>query len=69
MDFLIQYEGAIIPIEAKASINLKAKILKIYMDYYNPRVAIRMSLGRYRRNNNLYDISLYLLGDFEEIIK
>jgi predicted AAA+ superfamily ATPase len=69
VDFLLQYDGQIIPIEAKASVNLKAKSLKVYMDYYNPRVAIRTSLSRYGRNKNLYDIPLYLLSEFRDIIE
>jgi predicted AAA+ superfamily ATPase len=69
VDFLLQYDGEIIPIEAKASVNLKAKSLKVYMDYYNPKVAVRTSLSRYGRNKNLYDIPLYLLGEFVNIVK
>jgi predicted AAA+ superfamily ATPase len=69
VDFLLQYDGNIIPLEAKASINLKAKSLKVYMDYYRPQIAVRTSLGSYNKNNNLYDIPLYLLGEFVEMIK
>jgi predicted AAA+ superfamily ATPase len=69
VDFLLQNEGEIIPIEAKASVNLKAKSLKVYMDYYKPKIAIRTSLGRYGKHGNLYDVPLYLLGEFSEIIK
>ena len=69
VDFLLQYEGNIIPIEAKASINLKAKSLKVYMDYYNPRFALRTSLSKFGRNKNLYDIPLYLIGELPEILR
>lgn len=69
VDFLLQCEGNIIPIEAKASVNLKAKSLKAYMDYYEPPVALRTSLAHLGRNASLYDIPLYLLGEFRDIIK
>jgi hypothetical protein len=69
LDFLIQHEGEIIPIEAKASLNLKAKSLKAYIDYYAPRAAIRTSLSRYGKNGNLYDIPLYLMGAFARILQ
>ena len=69
VDFLLQHEGNIIPIEAKASINLRAKSLKAYINYYEPPVALRTSLTRLGRNGNLYDIPLYLLGEFQNIIK
>lgn len=69
VDFLLQYDGNIIPIEAKASVNLRAKSLKAYMDYYEPAVALRTSLARFGINENLYDIPLYLLGEFQEILR
>lgn len=69
VDFLLQYDGNIIPIEAKASVNLRAKSLKAYMDYYEPSVALRTSLARFGINENLYDIPLYLLGEFQEILR
>ena len=69
VDFLLQYEGNIIPIEAKASVNLKAKSLKAYMDYYKPLAALRTSLARLSRNENLYDIPMYLLGEFQNLIR
>jgi predicted AAA+ superfamily ATPase len=68
VDFLIQHEGEIIPIEVKASLNLKAKSLKAYMDYYKPKTAIRTSLARYGKNGSLLDIPLYLMGEFARIV-
>jgi predicted AAA+ superfamily ATPase len=67
VDFLMQHEGEIIPIEAKASVNLQAKSLKAYIDYYAPKMAVRTSLARYGRNKNLYDIPLYLIGQLQQI--
>jgi predicted AAA+ superfamily ATPase len=68
LDFIMQHEGEIIPIEVKASLNLKAKSLKVYMDYYHPGIAIRSSLAAYSRNGPLCDIPLYLIGQFRQII-
>jgi predicted AAA+ superfamily ATPase len=68
VDFLIQNNGKIIPIEAKSSTNLKAKSLKVYMDYYKPPLAIRTSLGRYGIRENLCDIPLYLIGQLLDIV-
>jgi hypothetical protein len=66
---VIQHEGEIIPVEVKASVNLKAKSLKTYMDYYNPKAAIRSSLSRFGRNKNLYEIPLYMIGWFPVLLK
>jgi hypothetical protein len=65
---LLQHDGEIIPVEAKASVNLKAKSLKVYMDYYKPKAAIRTSLARYGRRENLFDIPLYLIGRFPALL-
>jgi predicted AAA+ superfamily ATPase len=68
LDFLIQHRGEIIPVEAKASINLKAKSLKVYMGYYKPKTALRFSLSPLRRGKELLDIPLYLAGQFSTLI-
>ena len=69
VDFLLQSDGEIIPIEAKSSINLRAKSLKAYINYYNPKIAIRTSLQHYGKNENLYDIPLYLISALPEIMR
>ncbi len=38
IDFLIQHQNQIIPIEVKAEENLKAKSLKIFFKYCYPRL-------------------------------
>jgi predicted AAA+ superfamily ATPase len=69
IDFLIQYDGEIIPIEVKAERNLQAKSLQAYIKYYSPRVAIRTSLGRYGEHSPILEIPLYLIEQFSDIIK
>lgn len=64
VDFLIQHKGRIIPAEAKAGINLKAKSLKSYIGQFQPEVAMRFSAADYKRTGNLYDIPLFLCGEF-----
>ena len=68
IDFILQYKDKIIPIEAKATINLQAKSLKVYMEKYDPEIAIRTSLSDYKINKSLYDIPLYAIGNMENIL-
>ena len=68
IDFILQYKDKIIPIEAKATINLQAKSLKVYMEKYNPEIAIRTSLSDYKVNKSLYDIPLYAIGNMENTL-
>ncbi len=69
VDFIIQLDGTILPVEVKASTNLKAKSLQIYQEKYNPPQRIRASLADYKQTGNLYDIPLYALAELKSIIE
>lgn len=43
IDFVIQREGQLIPIEVKSADNTRAKSLKVYMETYKPAYAIKLS--------------------------
>jgi predicted AAA+ superfamily ATPase len=64
VDFLIQYENQIIPIEVKAAENLKAKSLKAYHQKFNPETTIRTSLSDYREEDWLINLPLYAFPSF-----
>lgn len=59
LDFIIQKNQKIIPIEVKAEENLKAKSLKIFEDKYNTKKAIRFSMNKHRKEDWLENIPLY----------
>ncbi|OGI03146.1 MAG: ATPase [Candidatus Melainabacteria bacterium GWF2_37_15] len=61
LDFIIEINSSIIPVEVKSSTNLKAKSLKNYIEKFEPEIAIRTSTADYKKTNNLYDIPLYLI--------
>jgi len=64
IDFLIQYQNKIIPIEVKAAENLKAKSLKAYHQKFNPEISIRTSLSDYRKEDWLVNLPLYAFATF-----
>jgi predicted AAA+ superfamily ATPase len=66
VDFVIQHNGEIIPIEVKATENVKAKSFKLFCEKYNPTSAIRTSLSDYRKESWLNNVPLYLIGDYFE---
>lgn len=69
IDFVVQLDGYVIPIEVKAEKNLKAKSLKNFIQEYKSEKSVRTSLADYKLNdNNLYDIPLYAIGNIESII-
>lgn len=68
LDFLIQYQNNIIPVETKATINLQAKSLKSFRQKYEPKISIRTSLADYEENTGLFNIPLYDIENVKEII-
>lgn len=69
LDFLIQYENNVIPVEVKATVNLQAKSLKSFRDKYAPGISIRTSLANYEENAGLFNIPLFDVGCFRNIIQ
>ncbi|HJA11643.1 MAG TPA: ATP-binding protein [Candidatus Mediterraneibacter merdipullorum] len=61
IDFLIQKEGEVIPVEVKAEENVKAKSMKMYYEKYHPSHAVRTSMRGYRDEGWLVNLPLYAL--------
>lgn len=59
IDFVVQHQNEIIPIEVKAEENLKSKSLKVYQDKFAPKLVIRTSMSKYRQESWLTNIPLY----------
>jgi predicted AAA+ superfamily ATPase len=59
VDFILQRDGVIIPIEVKSADNTKAKSLKIYMDTYKPQYAIKLSAKNFGFEDKKKTIPLY----------
>lgn len=59
VDFLIQKEEHIIPIEVKSSENLRSRSLRVYHDHYRPDICIRTSLAGFQKQEWMENIPLY----------
>ena len=59
IDFVIQREGQLIPIEVKSADNTKAKSLKVYMDTYKPVYGIKLSSKNFAFEDNKKVVPLY----------
>ena len=68
LDFLVQLETYVVPIEVKAEENLQAKSLKSFVEKYNTKVNVRTSMSDYRKEDWLINIPLYSIGNIERII-
>lgn len=63
VDFILQNEEGVIPIEVKAEENLQAKSLRVFCDKYHPDIAVRTSMSDYREQEWMVNIPLYLIGN------
>ncbi|MDE7343059.1 MAG: DUF4143 domain-containing protein, partial [Muribaculaceae bacterium] len=59
IDFLIEREGIVIPVEVKAEENLKARSLRTFVSDNNSTTAYRVSMSDYREESWLTNVPLY----------
>lgn len=59
IDFIIQRDNKLIPIEVKSADNTKSKSLRVYMETYKPSYAIKLSSKNFDFENNIKTVPLY----------
>lgn len=59
VDFIIQRDGKIIPIEVKSADNTKAKSLNVYMKSFEPEYAIKLSAKNFGFEGSKKTVPLY----------
>ena len=69
VDFVIQYQNEIIPIEVKSDENVKSRSLSLYRDKYHPKLRIRYSLKNLSYRDGLLNIPHFMADYTLELIK
>lgn len=59
IDFVIQRDGQLIPVEVKSADNVRAKSLRVYMDTYQPAYAIKLSTKNFGFEDGKKTVPLY----------
>lgn len=59
VDFVIQRDGQLIPVEVKSADNTRAKSLKVYMETYKPAYAIKLSAKNFSFEDGKKTVPLY----------
>lgn len=62
IDFLVQHEGELYPIEVKAEENLRAKSLRVVSQKFEGTHPVRFSLAAYRDEGWMKNVPLWALG-------
>ena len=69
IDFIVQYQNDIIPIEVKADENVAGKSMIIYEKQFHPKVRIRYSLKNLKNDGNLINIPLFMVDYTKTILE
>jgi len=68
VDFLLQHGSVILPLEAKAGVDVRSKSLAFYASRYQPPVAIRTSLRNLKIDRDTLNVPLYALQSLPELL-
>ena len=68
IDFILQLEEFVIPIEVKSGENINAVSFKSYIKKFQPDIAVRFSMKEYLVNGAITNIPLYFAGKTFELI-
>ena len=68
IDFRVQMDDKIVPIEVKAEENLQAKSLRLFVQKYNIKYAVRTSMSDYRDQNWMVNYPLYSVGNLNKYL-
>jgi predicted AAA+ superfamily ATPase len=69
VDFVVQYNGTVVPVEVKSEENLQSKSLKVYKEKFNPKLSVRTSMSDYRKQKWLTNLPLYAISELNHEIK
>lgn len=69
LDFLIQMDDCIIPLEVKAEENLQAKSLRVFVQKYGVKTAVRASMAGFKEQDWLINFPLYNIGNLTQFLK
>lgn len=69
IDFLIQFENNIIPIEVKSQENIRSKSLAFYRKEHDPPFCIRYSMKNLKYDGGILNIPLFLVDYTKRLVK
>ncbi|MGM9697398.1 MAG: ATP-binding protein [Prevotella sp.] len=67
VEFVLQMDNDIVPVEVKSENNVKAKSLSIYRKTYSPSLSLRFSTRNIRKDDDFLNLPLYLADRISDI--
>ena len=69
VDFVLEYDGQLFPLEVKSGTSTKKKSLLVYQEKYQPPFITRSSLMNLNQNGKVCNYPLYLISRFPYLRK
>jgi predicted AAA+ superfamily ATPase len=67
VDFLLELDGSVVPLEVKAGVNPKSRSLRSYDQQFHPPFVLRTTLLNLRKQERICNIPLYALPNISRI--
>ncbi len=68
LDFLVESEGGIYPLEVKAGVSRRKRSLRVYDDRYHPPALSRATLMNFRHDGEIWNLPLYAVSRFPALL-
>lgn len=68
IDFIIQYQNEIVPIEVKSGETVNNTSLKVYNEINNPKTRVRFSMKNLNKDGNLINIPLFMVEYLDKLM-
>ena len=68
LDFLVEYQNKVVPIEVKSGSQTKAKSLAVYKQKYNPQLRIRISNLNLNLTDDLLNVPLFYADKLDVLV-
>jgi predicted AAA+ superfamily ATPase len=68
VDFVLQYDNDIIPIEVKSGKNVRGRSLQVYDQTYHPRLCLRYSEKNLQQSGNILNIPLFMVDHTKQLL-
>ena len=61
VDFLVQYQNQVIPVEVKSDENIKSRSLSMYRKHFTPKLSLRFSLRNIQKDQGFINLPLFMV--------
>lgn len=69
VDFLLQHDDVIIPVEVKSGRNVRSTSLKQYGEIYKPPLMLRFSMQNLSMDGNILNVPLFLIDCLPRLLE